>query len=94
MAADLVRLLGDSWVDDLDLDRPERLPTEYVSDDLSARCADLLLVAPFKSGKGRPAGAGVMFPPHSAACAYPAVFASSLYLRMWRLDASSSPRSS
>ena len=34
MAADLIRLLGDLWIDDLDLDRMEQLPTEYVSNDL------------------------------------------------------------
>ena len=41
VVAGLVRLLGDDWVGDLDLDRLERLPTEYVSDDLCARRADL-----------------------------------------------------
>ena len=61
MAADLVRLLGDPWVDDLDLDRLERLPTEYVSNDLRNRRADLPWWAPFKPGTDHPAGAGVMF---------------------------------
>ena len=61
MAADLVRLLGDPWVDDLDLDRLERLPTEYVSNDLRNRRADLPWWAPFAPGTGHPAGAGVMF---------------------------------
>ena len=61
MAADLIRLLGDPWVDDLDLDRLERLPTEYVSEDLRDRRADLPWWAPFKPGTGHPAGAGVMF---------------------------------
>ena len=61
MAADLVRLLGDPWVADLDLDRLERLPTEYVSNDLRTRRADLPWWAPFKPGTGHPAGAGVMF---------------------------------
>ena len=61
MAADLIRLLGDPWVDDLDLDRLERLPTEYVSNDLRNRRADLPWWAPFKPGTGHPAGAGVMF---------------------------------
>ena len=61
VAADLVRLLGDPWVDDLDLDRLERLPTEYVSDDLRARRADLPWWAPFKPDAGQPAGTGVMF---------------------------------
>ena len=54
MAADLVRLLGDPWVDDLDLDRPERLPTEYVSDDLSAKCADLLWWCPSSPARAGP----------------------------------------
>ena len=57
----LVRLLGDPWVDDLDLDRMERLPAEHVSEDLRTRRADLPWWAPFKSGTGHPAGAGVMF---------------------------------
>ena len=61
MAADLIRLLGDPWVADLDLDRLERLPSEYVSNDLRTRRADLPWWAPFKSGTGHPAGAGVMF---------------------------------
>ena len=60
-AADLIRLLGDPWVADLDLDRLERLPTEYVSNDLRTRRADLPWWAPFKPGTGHPAGAGVMF---------------------------------
>ena len=57
MAADLVRLLGDPWVDDLNLDRMERLPAEYVSDNLRTRCIDLPWWAPFKPGTGHPAGA-------------------------------------
>ncbi len=61
MAAGLVRLLGDDWVDDLDLDRLERLPTDYVSDSLRSRRADLPWWAPFKPDADRPAGAGVMF---------------------------------
>ena len=61
MAADLIRLLGDDWVDDLDLDKLEQLQTEYVSDDLRTRRADLPWWAPFKPGTGRPDGAGVMF---------------------------------
>ena len=61
MAAGLVRLLGDDWVDDLDLDRLERLPTDYVSDNLRSRRADLPWWAPFKPDADRPAGAGVMF---------------------------------
>ena len=61
MVADLVRLLGDSWVDDLDLDRLERLPTEHVADDLRARRADMPWWAPFKPGTSWPAGAGALF---------------------------------
>ena len=59
VAADLVRLPGDPWVDDLDLDRMERLPTEYISDDLRARRADL----PWRRSSPPPAspGAGAMF---------------------------------
>ena len=61
VVADLVRLLGDDWVGDLDLDRLERLPAEHVTDDLRARLADMPWWAPFKHGADRPAGAGVMF---------------------------------
>ena len=61
VVADLVRLLGDPWVDDVDLDRLERLPAEHVTDDLRARRADLPWWAPFKPNAGWPAGAGAMF---------------------------------
>ena len=61
VAADLIRLLGGDWVDDLDLDRLDQRPTEHVADDLQARRADLCWWAPFKPGTGRRAGAGVMF---------------------------------
>ena len=61
VVADLVRLLGDPWVDDVDLDRLERLPAEHVTDDLRARRADLPWWAPFKPSAGWPAGAGAMF---------------------------------
>ena len=61
VAADLIRLIGDDWVDDLDLDRLEQLRTEYVSADLRTRRADLPWWAPFKSGTGQPDGAGVLF---------------------------------
>ena len=61
VAADLIRLLGDDWVDDLDLDKLERLPAEHVSNDLRTRRADMPWWAPFKPNAGQPAGAGVMF---------------------------------
>ena len=48
-------------MEDLDFDRMEQLPTEYVSNDLRTRRADLPWWAPFKPGTGHPAGAGVMF---------------------------------
>ena len=59
--ADLVRLLGDPWVDALDLDRLERLPSESVTNDRRARRADMPWRAPFKPGAGVPAGAGAIF---------------------------------
>ena len=61
MVADLARLLGDGWVDDLDLDQLARLPAEHIADDLRKRLADMPWWAPFKPGGGRPAGAGVLF---------------------------------
>ena len=61
VVADLIRLLGGAWVDDLDLDRLERLPAEHVTHDLRTRLADMPWWAPFKPDTGRPAGAGVMF---------------------------------
>ena len=60
VVADLIRLLGEAWVNDLDLDRLERLPAEHVTDDLRTRRADMPWWAPFKPGASRP-GAGVMF---------------------------------
>ena len=61
VVAALVRLLADDWVDHLDLDRLERLPTEHVADDLRARLADMPWWAPVKPDAGWPDGAGVMF---------------------------------
>ena len=61
VVADLLRLLGDPWVDDLDLDRLERLPSESIAEDRSARRADMPWWAPFKPAAGLPAGAGAMF---------------------------------
>ena len=46
MVANFVRLLGDDWVDDLDLDRLERLQAEHVTDDLCARRADMPVLRP------------------------------------------------
>ena len=60
VVADLLRLLGDPWVDDLDLDRLERLPSETVTEDRRARRADMPWWAPFKPGAGLSAGAGAM----------------------------------
>lgn len=61
VVADLVRLLDDGWVEDVALERLERLPAEHVTDDLRKRLADMPWWAPFKDGGGRPAGAGVLF---------------------------------
>ena len=61
MVADLIRLLGGDWVDDLDFDKLERLPTEHVAENLRTRLADMPWWAPFKPGTGRPDGAGVLF---------------------------------
>ena len=61
VVADLARLLGDHWVDALDLNELERLSAEHVSADLRVRRADMPWWAPFKRGAGRPAGAGVLF---------------------------------
>ena len=58
VAADLIRLLGDDWVGNLDLDRLEQLRTEYVSGDLRTRRANLPSWAPFKPGTGQPDRAG------------------------------------
>ena len=59
--ADLIRLLGEPWVDDLDLDGLERLQAEHVTEDLRTRLADMPWWAPFKPDAGLPAGAGVLF---------------------------------
>ena len=61
MAADLIRLLGDDWIDDLALDRLERLPSEHVGDGLRFRREDLPWWAPFKKGAAYPPGARVVF---------------------------------
>ena len=60
MVADLLRLLGEPWVDDLDLGRLERLPAEHVADDRRARRQDMPWRAPFKPAAGRGAGASVL----------------------------------
>ena len=61
VVADLIRLLGGDWVDDLDFDKLERLPVEHVAKDLRSRLADMSWWAPFKPNTGRPRGAGVLF---------------------------------
>ena len=57
MVADLLRLVGKPWVDDLDLDRLARLPAEHVADSRRARRQDMPWLAPFKPGIGYPPGA-------------------------------------
>ena len=63
VVADSIRLIGDDdWVDDLDLGRLQRLPTERISDDLRNRLADMTWWAPFKAGAGgRLARVGALF---------------------------------
>ncbi len=60
MVADLIRLLGDDWIDRLDLGRLERLPAEHVTESLRRRIADMPWWAPLRAGRGAP-GAGVLF---------------------------------
>ena len=60
MVADLLRLLGEDWVDELDLDRLERLPAEHVADDRRARRQDMPWRAPFKPAAGQGAGAALL----------------------------------
>ena len=60
IVADLVRLLGDSWVDDLDFGRLERLPAEHVAEDLRKRLADMPWWVPFREDRGWSAGDGVL----------------------------------
>ena len=54
MVADLLRLLGEPWVDDLDLDQLARLPAEHVADNHRVRAEDMPWRAPFKPGAGHP----------------------------------------
>lgn len=61
IAADLIRLLGDDRIDDLDLDRLQRLPAEHVRDNLRLRREDLPWLAPYKQSARRRPGAGVVF---------------------------------
>ena len=61
MAADLVRLLGGRWIDDLALDELERLPSEQVGDGLRQRREDMPWQAPFKKDAGYPQGARAVF---------------------------------
>ena len=60
MVADLLRLLGEPWVDDLDLDGLARLPAEHVADNHRVRAEDMPWRAPFKPGAGYPPGAAVV----------------------------------
>jgi len=61
VAADLIRLLGHDRIDDLDLDRLQRLPAEHVRDNLRLRREDLPWLAPYKRSARRSPGAGVVF---------------------------------
>ena len=61
MAADLVRLLGDRWIEDVDLDRLERLPSEHVSPARRSRREDMPWWTPFKAGAGYGPSAKVLF---------------------------------
>ena len=93
VAADLIRLLGDKWVGDLDLDKLEQLPTEHVADSLQIRRADMPWWVPFKPGTGHPARAGVLFHiefqssphPHMAArlSEYVALLSRALHRSKW-----------
>ena len=60
MVADLLRLLGEPWVDDLDLDQLARLPAEHVADSHRVRAEDMPWRAPFKPVAGHPPGAAVV----------------------------------
>ena len=60
MVADLLRLLGEPWVDDLDLDRLARLPAEHVADGHRVRREDMPWLALFKPGAGYPPDAAVV----------------------------------
>ena len=60
MVADLLRLLGEPWVDDLDLDRLARLPAEHVADNHRVRAEDMPWRAPFKPSAGHPPEAAVV----------------------------------
>ena len=61
MAADLVRLLGDRWIEDVDLDRLERLPSEHVSPARRSRREDMPWWTAFKAGAGYGPSAKVLF---------------------------------
>ena len=60
MVADLLRLLGEPWVDDLDLDQLARLPAEHVADNHRVRAEDMPWRAPFKPAAGYPPEAAVV----------------------------------
>ena len=60
MVADLLRLLGEPWVDDLDLGQLARLPAEHVADSHRVRREDMPWRVPFKPGTGYPPGAAAV----------------------------------
>ena len=60
MVADLLRLLGEHWVDDLDLHQLARLPAEHVADNHRVHREDLPWRTPFKPGAGHPPEAAVV----------------------------------
>ena len=61
MVAGLVRLLHGPWIEDLDLNCLQRLPTEHIGDDLRRRLEDLPWWVPFQEDADYPPGAGVVF---------------------------------
>ena len=60
MVVDLLRLLGEPWVDALDLRRLDRLPVEHVADDGRTRRQDMPWRVPFRPAAGLGARAAVL----------------------------------
>ncbi len=60
MVVDLLRLLGEPWVDVLDLRRLDRLPAEHVADDGRTRRQDMPWRVPFRPAAGLGARAAVL----------------------------------